>query len=96
MCGYNTALDVLQTGVPAVFVPFDAGGEVEQSLRAKALETQDGIAVLTSYTATPETLLSAVRHVTNAAKRTPATTGFDGAAETMRIVETLLAQRSKR
>lgn len=95
MCGYNTALDVLQTGVPAVFVPFDAGGEVEQSLRAKALETQDGIAVLTSDNATPETLLSAVQHVINAAKRTPATTGFDGAAETMRIVETRLAQRSK-
>ena len=33
MCGYNTAMDVLQTGVPSVFVPFDAGNEVEQTLR---------------------------------------------------------------
>ncbi len=46
MCGYNTALDILQTGVSAVFVPFDAGGEVEQSLRAKALSEQSNIAVL--------------------------------------------------
>jgi len=37
MCGYNTALDVLQAGVPAVLIPFDDGGEVEQGLRADAL-----------------------------------------------------------
>ena len=37
LCGYNTALDILQAGTPAVFVPFDDGSEVEQGLRARAL-----------------------------------------------------------
>jgi len=35
LCGYNTALDILQAGTPAVFVPFDDGSEVEQGLRAR-------------------------------------------------------------
>ena len=46
LCGYNTALDVLQSGVPAVLVPFDNGGEVEQSLRAEALAPQELVADL--------------------------------------------------
>ncbi len=29
MCGYNTALDLMQTGTASVFIPFDEGGEVE-------------------------------------------------------------------
>ncbi|MEO1191114.1 MAG: glycosyltransferase [Pseudomonadota bacterium] len=35
--GYNTSLEVLAAGVPAVVVPFAAGGESEQSLRAQLL-----------------------------------------------------------
>jgi predicted glycosyltransferase len=89
MCGYNTALDVLQTGVPAVFVPFDAGGEVEQALRAKALAKQDGIAILMDQDLSPDTLHSAVTHVLNADQRPHSDVGFDGANETVKIVENL-------
>lgn len=35
--GYNTSLEVLAAGVPAVVVPFAAGGESEQTLRARLL-----------------------------------------------------------
>jgi predicted glycosyltransferase len=35
--GYNTILDVLQAGARAVVVPFAAGGETEQALRARIL-----------------------------------------------------------
>ncbi len=38
--GYNTALEVLAAGVPAVFVPFADGGEVEQTLRCRVLEAR--------------------------------------------------------
>lgn len=85
MCGYNTALDVLQTGVRAVFVPFDAGDEVEQGLRADALAEQAGIAVLRTGDLTAESLLEAVRNVAGAAPRAPLVEGVDGAAETVRI-----------
>ena len=37
-CGYNTAIDWLQAGVPGVFVPFAEAGEVEQTLRAGSLQ----------------------------------------------------------
>ena len=35
--GYNTAIEVLSAGVPAVFVPFSDAGEMEQTLRCHAL-----------------------------------------------------------
>jgi predicted glycosyltransferase len=35
--GYNTAVDLLRTGVAAVLVPFEAGHETEQRLRAECL-----------------------------------------------------------
>lgn len=36
-CGYNTALDVLVSGVPALVVPYATKGENEQTLRARRL-----------------------------------------------------------
>ena len=57
-CGYNTALDVLQTTCPAVFVPFDDGNEVEQGIRAAALARAPGIEVVPSDELTPQTLLN--------------------------------------
>jgi len=37
-CGYNTAMDVIQSGVRALFVPFEGDGETEQLTRARAFE----------------------------------------------------------
>ncbi|MGR3637477.1 MAG: glycosyltransferase family protein [Shimia sp.] len=92
MCGYNTALDLLQTGVPAVLVPFDDGGEVEQTLRARSLSTQDGIEVLMAQDMTPETLVSDLSRVLKASKRSAAGLRLDGAQEAVRIVEQMLAK----
>ncbi|MCR8827762.1 glycosyltransferase family protein [Pseudosulfitobacter koreensis] len=91
MCGYNTALDVLQTGVRAVFVPFDKGDEVEQGLRADALAEQSGISVLRSGVMTPQRLLDAVNETLAAAPRAPLTTGIDGAAQTVRIAREIVS-----
>ncbi|MEP3049609.1 MAG: glycosyltransferase [Roseibium sp.] len=58
--GYNTALDILMAGVPAVFVPFAQANETEQSQRADALAAH-GRAIVTSETdLTPERLAAAV------------------------------------
>lgn len=92
MCGYNTALDVLQSGVPAIFVPFDAGTEVEQSLRAKALGTLDGIKTLNRATLTAQQLLDALEEVQNAPKRALNQTGFDGAAQTVALTRRLVTK----
>lgn len=89
LCGYNTALDVLQSGVPALFIPFDAGSEVEQGLRADALAQMDAITVLRNAELTAQTLLASVNDLQGAAPRPRRTAGFDGAAQTVRITETL-------
>jgi predicted glycosyltransferase len=93
MCGYNTALDLLQTGVPALIVPFDAGSEVEQGIRAKALGRQSNITVLPSSDLTPETMLASLERAIASPPRHPLRDGMNGAAETVRIVEHLSGGR---
>jgi UDP-N-acetylglucosamine:LPS N-acetylglucosamine transferase len=36
--GYNTVLDLVAARRPAIVVPFDAGNETEQAIRAEAME----------------------------------------------------------
>lgn len=95
MCGYNTALDVLQTGVPAVLVPFDDGGEVEQGLRAEALSAQDGITILRQTELNGPSLVAAVDSVQHAPRRLPRIAGMDGAAQTVDIVCDLWGQHKQ-
>jgi predicted glycosyltransferase len=45
-CGYNTAIDILQAGVPALVVPFTAPGEDEQTRRARRLAARGAVRVL--------------------------------------------------
>lgn len=92
MCGYNTALEVLQTGVPAVLVPFDDGGEVEQGLRADALGNQTGITVLRQDALSGAALRDAIETVRAAPARAPRTQGMNGAAHTVSVVHDLHAQ----
>ena len=89
LCGYNTALDILQANTAAVFVPFDQGNEVEQGLRATALAKRDGIKVLGRAELTPDALAAAVVRVIAAPARTAGDIGFEGAARTVEIAHTL-------
>ncbi|MFS4582130.1 glycosyltransferase family protein [Phaeobacter sp. C3_T13_0] len=94
MCGYNTAMDLLQTGVPAVIVPFDAGNEVEQSLRASSLTPLDGIAAISAADLTPETLCTAIDSVIAAPARPIDGFRFDGAVRTVEIAAKLTKERA--
>ncbi len=85
MCGYNTALDLLQAGTPAVMIPFDAGDEVEQTLRATSLASLPGFSVLSSTDLTPETLNSHLQKVLNDGPRADTGLKFDGAAQTVQL-----------
>lgn len=61
--GYNTVIDVLNARVRAVLVPFEAGNETEQRLRAEGLAGAGvwPFAVLGENMLSPETLARAVR-----------------------------------
>lgn len=91
MCGYNTALDVLQAGTPSVFIPFDDGGEVEQTLRATSLAMHPSFAVVSTNTLSPKTLLAAIEKVKAAGSFQNNTLEFNGAVNTVSIT-TKLAQ----
>ncbi|MEP4036542.1 glycosyltransferase [Pseudophaeobacter sp.] len=89
MCGYNTALDLLQAEVPAVLIPFDAGKEVEQSLRAKSLTPLPGFEAIRTADLTPDRLIEAVTKVVAAPRRTAARFQFDGARRAVEIAHDL-------
>lgn len=93
MCGYNTAMDILQSGTPAVFVPFDDGKEVEQGLRGQSLSSLQAIEVLLSRTLSGQALAQAVERVISDGPRAQQDFGFDGAAQTVEIAKHLLERR---
>lgn len=88
--GYNTVLDVLAAGCPSVLVPFAAGGETEQTERARLLAARGLALVVPEAGLTPQTLAEAVAAAFAAPR--PAGTGraaairLDGAAETVRLL----------
>lgn len=92
MCGYNTALDILQSGTPAVFVPFDDGKEVEQSLRGQTLSEMPATSVLPSKKLDGETLAQAVAEVVTSDPRPISDRGFDGATKSVEIAKQLKAR----
>ena len=94
MCGYNTAMDLLQSGTPSVLIPFDDGNEVEQTLRAQSLAQLNGIAVLNSNHLNGRSLATALTHVMSAPKRAPMTNGFNGANQTVEIATRMKKARA--
>ncbi|WP_170517613.1 glycosyltransferase family protein [Ruegeria atlantica] len=92
MCGYNTALDILQSGTPAVFIPFDDGKEVEQGLRGQSLSDLSAIDVLPSKSLNGDSLARAVASVMSDGPRPVSAQGFDGAARSVEIAVNLREQ----
>lgn len=93
MCGYNTALDLMQVGTKSLFIPFDEGGEVEQTLRAQSLSNLRGMRMCAAADLTPERLLREVTELANAPRVSPTEIHFDGAAETVRIATQMAGRR---
>ena len=65
--GYNTVAETLQARVRSVLVPFAAGGETEQTMRAELLAARAAAVVVPEAALTPE----ALAHAVNRAARTP-------------------------
>jgi predicted glycosyltransferase len=94
LCGYNTALDILQTRCPAVFVPFDEGVEVEQSLRAQSLSERSEISTLLSADLNPDALLEQIEAVTGAPRPAALNLQCDGALRVVQIAAQMVEQRA--
>ena len=91
-CGYNTTMDLLRAGTPAIVVPFTEGKEDEQARRAERLAA---LGVLTSIPADeldPDRLADAITHA-DRAEPARVTLDLDGAATSARLVAELARTR---
>ncbi|WP_029894630.1 glycosyltransferase family protein [Desulfohalovibrio reitneri] len=86
MAGYNTCMDVLAAGIPALVLPFDANSE--QAERAEKLAELGALSVLGSYDLFPEGL--AARICEAVTKQRPShDVDLGGADRSARILRTL-------
>ena len=90
LAGYNTALDLLQSGTPSVLIPFDDGDEVEQTIRARALSKLAAFTMLKQSDLNSGTLVKAINEVITHGPRPPMTRNMSGATRTLDICEDLI------
>jgi len=84
-CGYNTALDVLEAGLPALVVPFAEGREDEQLRRARRLEELRAVRVLEPGRLNGRSLATAIDELRSFEPTSPRL-DLDGARETARLL----------
>ena len=92
--GYNTVLDILAAGAPAVLVPFAEERETEQTLRAERLAARGVVEMVPPAALSPERLAAAIER---AAGRRPAALAIDmgGARRTALAIARMLSERTK-
>ena len=91
--GYNTVCDVLQAGCRSILVPFAAGGETEQTVRASRLERL-GLAVsLPEDTLSPSSLGAAIEQQLATPRPGSHKLDLDGARKSAEVLRGLLVRR---
>ncbi len=91
--GYNPVREVLQSGRPALVVPFAAGAETEQSRRAGLLAERGLLTVVGEAELTGERLDRGLRQALSQADLRPAgTIDMAGAGKTAAILQDMLAK----
>ena len=91
--GYNTTMDIISAGCRALVVPFAAGGESEQSIRAAYLAERGAFSVLNEDEIDGERLGRAVDRALAAPPPVALELRRDGAARTADIITALVTRR---
>jgi predicted glycosyltransferase len=86
--GYNTAIDLMVAGPAAVVIPYAAGNETEQTVRAERLAAAGMISVVPEQMLSAATLAIALRSAS--APSGADAFALDGANQTARILQSLL------
>ena len=89
--GYNTVVETLQARARAVLVPFAAGGEVEQTARARLLEERGLVQVVEEAVLSPATLAAAIDRAAAAPRPAPGAVNLDGAQASAALLRKWLA-----
>ena len=88
--GYNTAVDLLRTGTRSVLVPFEAGHETEQRLRAERLRERGLAEIVPEAELSGGTLAQAVRAALAGSRPPFPALALDGARRSVSLVEEML------
>lgn len=91
--GYNTCLDVLRAGVPALLVPFAKDCEDEQRKRAFRLQQLGAVRVIEQQDLTPARMANEIRHSIESGFIAPQL-DLNGAETSTLLIESLLQTRS--
>jgi predicted glycosyltransferase len=94
--GYNTVCDILRAGCRTVLVPFAAGGETEQPVRASRLERLGLAMVLMEEDMTPITLAAAIETALSAPQPQRPALQLDGARRSAQILRERLEIKPRR
>jgi len=92
--GYNTIMEILDAGAPAVVVPFSGGTETEQTLRARLLLARGRIEVVEEAVLAPESLAAAVDRAVRGPKPGPSDVDLDGARKSAELLAQWAAERA--
>ena len=84
--GYNTVIEILDTGVPAVLVPFAEENETEQRTRARLLEERGLARLLDPDDLNPQSLIAAIESARGLASSESKLPDTSGAANTAKII----------
>lgn len=88
--GYNTVGDLLRTDCRSILIPFVAGGETEQTVRAERLKALGLADILPEEGLTAGDVASAVEKALAAAKQNATKLDLDGAEKTARIIRRII------
>ncbi len=88
--GYNTVVDLLRCGTTSVLVPFEAGRETEQRLRAERLVALGLAEILPEADLSPRNLAGAIRRGLARPPSPPPPISLDGARRSVAVAERLL------
>ena len=91
--GYNTVCDILGAGCRSLLIPFTAGGETEQTARARHLEKLGLASVLTEDELSADSMTDAMGKALAAPHFPTHKLDLDGAHRTAEILHGLLAAR---
>ena len=94
--GYNTAIDLLIAGCPAVVVPYAEDGETEQTQRARCFAELDLVVPIEEAELTSKSLNKAIilaRDAADRKKQRSLSIDLDGAGTSVSLVEDLLRHR---
>ena len=93
-CGYNTAMDLILTGTPALVVPFTEGREDEQLNRALRLQQLGLVHLLMQQQLTPERLAEKIYELLTFQPSNTDSFAIDGAQQTASLINEFTGIRS--